>query len=51
MPKERAESDLPKQLRERSIPTYVHTINSVQEEEKYINEFEVTELYTDFLQP
>jgi phosphoglycerol transferase len=51
MPKERAESDLPKQLRERSIPTYVHTVNSVQEEEKYINEFGVSELYTDFLQP
>jgi phosphoglycerol transferase len=51
MPRARAESDLPIQLRARSIPTYVHTINSVEEEAKYINEFEVTELYTDFLQP
>lgn len=51
MPKSRAESTLPKELEERRIPTYVHTINTTQEEEKYINRFGVTELYTDFLQP
>lgn len=51
MPKSRAESTLPKELEEKGIPSYVHTINTTQEEEKYINKFRITELYTDYLQP
>ena len=51
MPTTRAESTLPKVLKERRIPTYVHTINTIQDEEKYIKKFGITELYTDFLQP
>lgn len=51
MPKSRAQSTLPKELEERGIPSYVHTINTRQEEEKYIDKFGITELYTDFLLP
>ena len=51
MPKSRAESTLPIELAERNIPTYVHTVNSVKESEKYLTTFGVSEIYTDFLQP
>ena len=51
MPKSRAESDLPKELAVRKIPTYVHTVNTTQDAEKYITILGVSELYTDFLQP
>jgi hypothetical protein len=34
-----------------NVPTYVHTINSVAEQQKFINEFGITEIYTDFLPP
>lgn len=51
MPKGRAESDLPATLWSMRIPTYVHTINSAQEENKFRNDFAVTEIYTDFLIP
>jgi glycerophosphoryl diester phosphodiesterase len=51
MPKSRADSTLPKKLKERNIPTYVHTINSTKDAEKYIKQLGITEIYTDFLQP
>ena len=51
MPKNRAESTLPRELEERHIPTYVHTVNATQEMEKFVNKFGITEIYTDFLQP
>jgi glycerophosphoryl diester phosphodiesterase len=51
MPKDRATSDLPKRLAEKHIPTYVHTINSEAEMNKFVKEFGVTEIYTDFLPP
>ncbi|KGK01140.1 glycerophosphodiester phosphodiesterase family protein [Thalassotalea sp. ND16A] len=49
MPKSKAESTLPKELKKRNIPSYVHTVNTIQEAEKYINRFEISEIYTDFL--
>ena len=51
MPKNRATSDLPRRLAERRIPTYVHTVNTVEEAHKFINDFGVMEIYTDFLRP
>ena len=51
MPKDRAASDLPKKLAEKGIPTYVHTVNTSEEAHKFINDFSVTEIYTDFLPP
>ncbi|WP_170923712.1 glycerophosphodiester phosphodiesterase family protein [Desulfocicer vacuolatum] len=51
MPKSRAESTLPKELKKRQIPSYVHTVNTTQEKEKYINKFGISEIYTDFLPP
>ena len=51
MPKTRAKSDLPRKLAEKGIPTYVHTVNALEEAHKFINDFGVTEIYTDFLPP
>ena len=51
MPKDRAASDLPRRLAEKNIPTYVHTVNTVEELNKFVKEFGVTEIYTDFLRP
>ncbi|MCP4651960.1 MAG: sulfatase-like hydrolase/transferase [Candidatus Omnitrophica bacterium] len=51
MPKARAETTLPKNLSRKNIPTYVHTINSQEEKNKFINEFGISEIYTDFLRP
>jgi len=51
MPKDRAQSALPKALGQRGIPTYVHTINNQEEMDRFINEFGITEIYTDFLVP
>ena len=51
MPKNRATSDLPRKLAERHIPAYVHTINTLKEADKFVNDFGVTEIYTDFLPP
>ncbi len=51
MPKSRAQSALPKALKSRGIPTYVHTVNAIQEMEQFIDGFGVTEIYTDFLKP
>ena len=49
MPKTRAESNLPKQLAEKNISTYVHTVNSAEEADFFLDNFGVTEIYTDFL--
>lgn len=51
MPKERAASALPKALAERGIPTYVHTVNKREEMDRFITDFGVKEIYTDFLIP
>lgn len=51
MPKSRAQSALPKALKSRGIPTYVHTVNAIQEMEQFLDGFGVTEIYTDFLIP
>jgi glycerophosphoryl diester phosphodiesterase len=49
MPKQRAVTSLPEELQKKDVPTYVHTVNSIQEKEKFLNKFYVTEIYTDFL--
>lgn len=51
MPKKRAQSLLPTELSARGIPTYVHTINSAEEMNQFLNELGVQEIYTDFLAP
>jgi hypothetical protein len=35
----------------KGIPSYVHTINAVEELHKYTQEYGITEIYTDFLAP
>jgi glycerophosphoryl diester phosphodiesterase len=49
MPKGRAVSDLPRKLADKHIPTYVHTINTLEQMNEFINDFGITEIYTDFL--
>jgi phosphoglycerol transferase len=51
MTKDRATSDLPRRLAKRNIPTYVHTVNTLKEMNKFVKDFGVTEIYTDFLHP
>jgi glycerophosphoryl diester phosphodiesterase len=51
MPKNRAKSALPKAIQSRGIPTYVHTVNKNEEMKKFLTEFGITEVYTDFLIP
>ena len=51
MPKEWATSALPKAVKSRGIPTYVHTVNNPEEMRKLLTEFGITEIYTDFLAP
>jgi len=51
MPKKRAKTVLPAQLRDRHIQTYVHTINDKEELNMFLNEYSLTEVYTDILQP
>lgn len=51
MPKKRAESYLPTLLKAWGIPTYVFTVNSPGEAEKFFNELGIAEIYTDFLVP
>jgi len=51
MPVDRGITALPMELRNLGIPTYVHTINSVEQRDKYVNNFGVTEIYTDILDP
>ena len=51
MPKSRASTALPSALKDRGIPTYVHTINKPEERDEFLTQFSVTEIYTDFLAP
>lgn len=51
MPRERAESHLPKALAAQGFSTYVHTINKPEEMQKYMDQYGLTEIYTDFLAP
>ncbi|MBL7053842.1 sulfatase-like hydrolase/transferase [Patescibacteria group bacterium] len=51
MPVDRAKTDLPLKLKEREIPTYVHTINLMDEKINFTKNYHVTEIYTDFLTP
>ncbi len=48
MARDRADSELPRNLHALNIPTYVHTINDTREYEKYKTKG-ITEIYTDFL--
>ncbi|RKZ41439.1 MAG: hypothetical protein DRQ49_05140 [Gammaproteobacteria bacterium] len=51
MPPHRAEAGLGHALLKEGIPSYVHTINTVEELHKYTQEYAITEIYTDFLAP
>ena len=51
MPQKRAKEKLGIKLREKGVPTYVHTINSKKELRIYKENFGITEVYTDFLDP
>ncbi len=49
LPKHRAVTSLPKDLQEKGVPSYVHTVNSKDEKDKFIKNYHVSEVYTDFL--
>ena len=51
MSKERARSSLPTHLANMDIPTYTHTVNSVEEKYEFLEKYNITEVYTDFLDP
>jgi len=51
MPLGRAVSGLPGKLAERHIPTYVHTINDVNDLYRLLGEYAVADIYTDVLAP
>lgn len=51
MPKEKANTDLPQQISEFGNSTYVHTINSLNEKNNFINNQGISEIYTDYLLP
>ncbi len=51
MPIGRAVTTLPSLLARKHIPTYVHTINSEEEKDKFLTEFSLMNVYTDFLNP
>lgn len=51
MDKKRAKSDFPTKLKQKNIQTYVHTVNDIEEKNEFINNFNLTEIYTDFLVP
>ena len=51
MPTDRGTSNLPRELANKHIPTYVHTINSLKRTKVLLNKFGITEIYTDFLPP
>ena len=51
MPIGRAVTELPSLLARKHIPTYVHTINSEEEKDKFLTEFALMNVYTDFLNP
>jgi len=51
MPEKMARTDLPARLKNKNIPTYVHTINDKESMKIYIDKYDLTEIYTDTLQP
>lgn len=51
MPTNRARSPLPSALAQRGIPTYVHTVNNKEARDMYLQEYGVTEIYTNRLAP
>ncbi len=51
MPTTLARTTLPKNLSQRGIPTYVHTVNDHIEAKVFKEKYGVTEIYTDFLAP
>jgi hypothetical protein len=50
MPKNRAQTSLPMNLKQREIPNYVHTVNNIKEKNKFIK-LGISEINTDFLVP
>ena len=50
MPERMARTQLPKLLRERGIPTYVHTINDESDHSLFLRNG-ISDIYTDFLKP
>lgn len=51
MPPLRAKQNLAKELHKINVPTYVHTINSMEDYLEFANKYGITEVYTDFLPP
>lgn len=51
MPKYRAQKGLGHELKKHNITSYVHTINSETEMELYKSNYNITEIYTDFILP
>ncbi len=51
MPVYRAKTGLAHSLLKKNIPSYVHTINFAEQLKKVIEEYGITEIYTDFLAP
>lgn len=51
MPLERAQSRLPTELKQLDIPTYTHTINDPARAKTLLEEYNITEIYTDTLLP
>ena len=51
MPLDRVKRWLGKKLKKSGVPSYTHTINSKKEAIRYIQENDITEVYTDFLTP
>jgi glycerophosphoryl diester phosphodiesterase len=51
MPQIRAKENLGNVLKRKGIPTYVHTINSIEKVNEYVNNYGISEIYTDFLPP
>ena len=49
MSKRRAATSFPKELQEKGVPTYVHTINLKGEKDMFLNKYYISEVYTDFL--
>lgn len=47
VPKEKARSSLPKKLLNMEIPTYTHTVNSLEEKNEFLDNFHINEMYTD----
>ena len=49
MPKDRAQSELPSDLKKVDIKSYVHTINSMKEYFIYKTHFNIDQIYSDWI--